>query len=69
VAKKTENNSWALASGLGFEIIIPIIIGGIIGKSIDSKFGTHPKFMLSLLFFGAFLGFYNLYRIVKSLEH
>jgi ATP synthase protein I len=55
-----------IAGELGFSISIPIVIGAAIGQFLDSRFGTHPRLTLSLLFAGLLVGATNIYLIVKE---
>jgi F0F1-type ATP synthase assembly protein I len=56
----------SLASDLGFAIAIPIAGGAILGSILDQKLNTQPKITLSLIFFGIFISFYNIYKIVRK---
>lgn len=51
---------------IGYYLVIPILIGTIVGIYIDSKFGTQPKFTLSLILLGAALSIYNLFSLAKK---
>lgn len=54
------------SSEIGFLIALPITLGALFGLWLDKKFHTQPKLMLSFLFLGVFLGFLNLYIIIKQ---
>lgn len=56
------------ATELGFVISAPIILGIILGKSLDSYLGTQPRFTLSLLFLGIAVSLVSLYRKIQSIE-
>lgn len=55
----------AQASEIGFSIALPISLGALFGVWLDKRFSTHPKLTLSFLFVGIFLGFTNLFMVVK----
>lgn len=63
-----EIDIWVWATQLGLEISLPIAFGAIIGSGLDSRFGTEPKITLSLLFFGIFISFYNLFKRLRSIS-
>jgi len=51
---------------IGYYLVIPILIGTILGIYLDSKFGTQPKFTLSLILLGGALSIYNLFSLAKK---
>ncbi|ADI38478.1 putative membrane protein [Waddlia chondrophila 2032/99] len=51
---------------LPFVMIIPMIIGMIIGKAIDHFFDTSPYIMYALLALGFASGMRECYRIIKQ---
>lgn len=50
---------------LGYNLIIPILVGVIIGLTVDNKFHTKPVFTVLFIFLGTVLSFYNLFKLVK----
>lgn len=56
------------ASAVGFMIVIPIVGGVILGRIIDVKLATSPKFTLILLFLGIIIGFSNIFYIIKKIS-
>jgi len=46
-----------------------IILFGIIGWWLDSKFSIKPLFFILGLFAGLAIGFYNFFKVVKNLEN
>lgn len=64
---ENEHKSLLLATELGFQVAIPLVISVIIGQKLDSRFGTEPKLTLSLLFFGLIISLYNIFRVVKKI--
>ena len=51
---------------IGYYLVIPILFGTIFGIYLDSKFGTQPRFTLSLILLGAVLSIYNLFSLAKK---
>ena len=51
---------------IGYYLVIPILIGTILGIYLDSKFGTQPRFTLSLILLGGALSIYNLFSLAKK---
>ncbi|HAW09198.1 MAG: AtpZ/AtpI family protein [Chloroherpetonaceae bacterium] len=66
---KKDNSSLLRSAGpflnLGTELVTPIILGGLIGSWIDKKNGT-SFWIIILLLFGIFIGFYNFFRTIKK---
>lgn len=72
VSQTQKNNgirfiSAGLATEVGYSIAIPIVAGAFLGVWLDDVFHSKPKLTLSLIFFGIFLSFVNLFRIVNSI--
>ena len=54
---------------IGFTIAIPIVLGGMVGRYVDTNFGIYPKGVLFFLFLGiviSLIGF--IYRIKDIIE-
>lgn len=75
-AKKTaptsKTNAWSylsLASGLGFDVALPMAGGLFIGVKIDERWGTQPKATLICLVLGVLVSCTSLIRIVRNLVH
>lgn len=65
--EKSRNLKYfALAGELGYAISLPIVLGAFLGRVLDSKFDSSPKFTLSLIFLGLFLGFFYIFKIIKE---
>ena len=47
--------------GLGFEIVVPLIIGLFLGHRLDVWFGTRPWFLLAGTLLGMVAGFVNFF--------
>lgn len=54
---------------IGYYLIIPILLGLIIGFLIDSYFKTQPFFTIFLIFLGMVSSFYNLWRLVNKISN
>lgn len=50
---------------IGYSLVIPILIGVIIGLTIDNKFHSKPVFTVLFIFLGTVLSFYNLFKLIK----
>ena len=50
---------------IGYNLVIPILIGVIIGLTIDNKFHSKPVFTVLFIFLGTVLSFYNLFKLIK----
>ena len=50
---------------VGYSLVIPILIGVIIGLTLDNKFHSKPVFTVFFIFLGAVSSFYNLFRLIK----
>lgn len=66
--KKSVLTGVAQASGIGFAVAIPLVGGVLIGRFLDTKFGTDPKLTLSFLFLGLIIGATGVFRIIKAVE-
>lgn len=67
--EKEQNRSLAmmsLATELGFSIALPLVGGALIGRFLDNQFQTSPRMTLSLIFFGLFISFINIYNLIKQ---
>jgi F0F1-type ATP synthase assembly protein I len=54
---------WAYV-GLGFEIVVPIVLGLLAGWWLDERWGTGPWLMMAGVLLGIGAGFYNFFRVV-----
>jgi predicted F0F1-ATPase subunit len=61
-----SQNFWALvaqASMLGWNLMVPIVGGVLLGRYLDDKFGNEFTWTLSLLLGGVAVAFNNLYAM------
>ena len=49
-------------AGAGFQFAVVVVLSVLAGIWIDEKLGTSPWILIVLVFLGAALGFYSLYR-------
>lgn len=61
-------NALHFAFEVGLLLVLPIAGGVLLGVWLDSKFGSHPNFTLSLLFLGLIVGVYNLFKQLSALQ-
>lgn len=66
VTDPEKRPSWAYA-GLGFEIVVPIVLGLLGGWWLDGRWGTTPWLLLAGLLLGIGAGFYNFFRAVSGM--
>jgi len=57
-----------LASGIGIELVAPIVVGYFLGAWLDRKFHTDPWLMMILSLLGIAAGFVNLFIIVNKIS-
>ena len=53
--------------GLGFEIVVPIVLGLLLGFWLDRRWGTGPWLLLTGILLGIAAGFYNFFRAVTGM--
>ncbi len=51
--------------GMGFTIVVPIVLGAILGAYLDGQFHTKPLLILLGLLLGLISGIYGAYRLLK----
>jgi len=66
--KRNTTKIIVMVSGIGFQIAIPLIIGVVLGKYIDTKVSTYPKYTLMLLGVGFFVSISALVHIIRLLD-
>ena len=54
---------WSYA-GLGVEMVVPIVLGLLLGRWLDGLWGTGPWLLLAGVLLGIAAGFYNFFRVV-----
>lgn len=50
---------------IGYSLIIPILLGVVVGLVLDSSFHSKPVFTVLFIFLGAVSSFYNLFKLIK----
>ena len=53
--------------GMGFELVVPILLGAFVGNWLDSRFDTDPWLLLVGSLLGIAVGSYTFLRTVISL--
>ena len=56
------------ASSVGFFMVIVIFGGLYLGNYLDRKFGTAPYFTILLFIIGVFVGFRNVYLLIRKFK-
>lgn len=57
-----------LVTQIGFSMVIHILLSVYIGMKIDKWLGTNPIFLVLLLIIGVLSGFYNVYRMIMTIN-
>jgi len=57
-----------LAMSLGWDLVLPICIGVLVGSLLDRRLGTGYGFAFGLTLFGIVTGFYNVARAIRRME-
>ena len=63
--RRTEGPSPFQFLGLGFELVVPLLVGLFGGQWLDRRFGTAPWLLLVGALLGAAAGMLNLYRRIN----
>jgi len=58
---------YALASTIGFQIAVPIVVGILGGRFLDRKFGTEPWLLIICLFLGLAASIAGLVKIIQNI--
>ena len=61
-------NLLAVASSMGFAMVLATVIGLVIGYYLDKAFGTSPWFLLIFLILGIIAGFKNIWVIARRVQ-
>ena len=69
----TKNNSLKKkGAGFGFristEIVATLVVGVVIGITVDNYFNTQPFGLIIFFILGALAGFLNVYRVMRRIE-
>ncbi len=67
--KNPSGGGWqsaAVAGEIGFDIVLPMVLGLVGGAKLDELWGTRPKATLLLFFVGLAMGCASLIRIVRD---
>lgn len=60
------NSGPGIAARIGVEMVSALVIGVLIGVSLDKWLNTAPWFLIAFLFMGAAAGFLNVYRTASG---
>lgn len=67
---RQPENSWMYLQyfgQIGFAITVPIVIGALIGSSLDARFGSRPKMTLIGLFGGIIISWIGFFQMIRDL--
>ena len=66
-AKMDRMKNYVQYSGLGFQVVVIIVLGALLGKWLDEQMvNEFPTLTLTLTFLSVFLSMYYLYKKVNS---
>jgi len=65
---RVKGTSPAALAGAGFELAGCILLGLFAGQWVDKRLGTAPWLLILGVFAGAAAGFFNMYRILTTVE-
>lgn len=51
---------------IGYMLVIPMLLGVLLGIYLDTKFHTKPLFTVGLIVLGAIISIYNLFSLVRN---
>lgn len=63
-----RSSAFGLAMRITTDLISGVIIGGIMGWSLDRLFGTEPWLLIVFFVFGVFAGISNVIRTAKKMN-
>ena len=69
--REKEKSFWqyvGLIGAVGWSVVVPMLIGVLLGRMMDGKFETTYEWTLGLLVLGLAVGCYNAWRIVTKEE-
>lgn len=66
--KKSIFKDLEIFGSIGIELVIFVILGVLGGNWLDKRFNTSPFLLITGAVFGATIGFYNFYRMIKTLS-
>ena len=55
-------------SSMGLELGLSVIVGCVIGSTLDHYLGTQPWLLLLFLLFGCIAGYRSIFRLLKKLN-
>lgn len=69
--QQNPNSAWwqpavEIFSQVSGYIVFPIILALVVGKSLDSYFGTKPWIFIGLAAFGFLVSCYGIVKVIKS---
>ena len=54
---------WAVS--LGWELVVPMGAGAVLGHTLDRRYGTGVAVTIALLLLGVVVGYYNVLRMIR----
>ncbi len=62
---KKDLFSQYLNINVGYSLVTPLLVGVIIGLTLDNKFQSKPVFTVFFIFLGMVSSLYNLFKLIK----
>jgi ATP synthase protein I len=66
--ERARGAAFGQATKIAVELIVGIAVGGLIGRALDSQFGTEPVFLIVFLLLGFAAGLLNVVRSAKLMQ-
>ncbi|MCX7832571.1 MAG: AtpZ/AtpI family protein [Actinobacteria bacterium] len=66
--KEKENpdkKSYFYYAGIGVDLVVHTVVGGLVGYLLDKKFDTMPIFLLIFTVLGTASGFLNVFKLLN----
>jgi ATP synthase protein I len=55
-----------LIGAVGWSVVVPMVLGALLGLWIDGKYGTRPRWTVGLLLLGLCVGCVNAWRTITK---
>ena len=66
--ERARGAAFGQATKIAVELVAGIAVGGLIGRALDSQFGTEPAMLIMFLLLGFAAGLLNVFRTAKLMQ-
>lgn len=66
--KEDKSGKTIMYAGIGIDLVVSTVVGGVIGYFLDRWLGTSPWLLVIFLILGAVSGFLTVFRIIERGE-